>query len=221
MKRTSKTTSGSRRSSPRSRIPASKPGSIPTAAAQVLADLAAVAAHRDLRWYLFGAQAVALYGVQRTSADVDVTVELGEITARQIAADLRSAGMAARIKDAGFIKATRVIPVVHAETGWPVDVVLAGPGVEEIFLDAARPMRVGAIEVPVISPEHLVVTKILAGRPVDLEDVRGLLRVPGLRLDLAVADEILALLEAALDQSDLRPCLRQLVAEVRGGSKRP
>ena len=35
-----------------------------------------VAARLGIRWYLFGAQAVLLYGVIRTTADVDVTAEI-------------------------------------------------------------------------------------------------------------------------------------------------
>lgn len=42
---------------------------------------------------------------------------------------------------------------------------------------------------PVISAEDLIVTKILAGRPKDLDDVRGILleRLPQLEAELARA----------------------------------
>ncbi len=61
--------------------------------------------------------------------------------------------------------------------------------------------------IPVISPEDLVVTKILAGRPKDLEDVRGILRERRASLDLGLIRETLRLLEQALGQSDLCPVL--------------
>jgi predicted nucleotidyltransferase len=53
--------------------------------------------------------------------------------------------------------------------------VLAGPGLEEQFLARAVLVDIGGVRVPVMSPEDLVVTKILAGRPKDIEDVRGIL----------------------------------------------
>lgn len=35
---------------------------------------------------------------------------------------------------AGFVERTRVLPMVHRGTAIPVDMVLAGPGLEELFL---------------------------------------------------------------------------------------
>src|SRR5688572_33284352 len=77
VRKTSKSTSESRKRSRQSAPPRS-------AAAVVLAAFADVVAKRRLRWYLFGAQAVAIYGVARTSGDVDVTIELGNVTVRSL-----------------------------------------------------------------------------------------------------------------------------------------
>ena len=66
-------------------------------------------------------------------------------------------------------------------------------------------MRIGAVTVSVISPEDLVVTKILAGRPKDLEDVRGILLERLAQIDLAGVRSTLAMLESALGQSGLLP----------------
>ena len=60
------------------------------------------------------------------------------------------------------------------------------------------------MRVPVISPEDLVVTKILAGRPKDLEDVRGILRQAGATFESKMVRALLASLEAALDRSNLQ-----------------
>lgn len=166
-------------------------------------------------WYLFGAQAVALYGVQRTSADLDVTIALGTTAPRALIAAARKAGLRARFDDDAFVAATRVIPVVHTATGWPIDVVLAGPGLEEMFIASARRLALGRLEIPVISPEHLIITKLLAARPKDLEDVRALLREPSLQLDRAAITSVLAMLEGALDRRDLVPLLEQIEREPR------
>jgi DNA-directed RNA polymerase subunit F len=55
-----------------------------------------------------------------------------------------------------------------------------------------------------ISPEDLVITKVLAGRPKDMDDVRGVLRERVQTLDIERIRGILDLLEQALGQSDLR-----------------
>jgi hypothetical protein len=200
VKKTSKRTAGSRKRS-----------SGPTA--EILTAIASVAKRRKLRWYLFGAQAVAVHGVPRTTADVDVTVELPAAGRQGFVRAMATAGLRVRVPDEErFVATTRVIPFEHVASGWPVDVVLAGPGLEQLFLDNARPLSAGGVTVPVIAAEDLIVLKVLAGRPKDLEDVRGLLRL-GTR-DLTRCRELLADLERALDQRDLRPRLEALVREV-------
>ena len=209
MKKTSKRTGASRRSSPRSR----RASPTPPAAARALAAFAAAAAELDARWYLFGAQAVAIYGVPRTTADLDVTIDLGDTPTTALVAAAARAGLDARIADPQFVAETRVLPVVHAVTGWPIDIVLAGPGLEHEFLAGARTMRVAGLRIPVIAPEHLVITKLLAGRAKDLEDIRALLRQRAL-LDHAALDAIVDAIERALDQRDLSPVLAALRRDV-------
>lgn len=206
MKKTSRRTGGSRKRST----------GRPAPVAEVLAALSRVAARRRLRWYLFGAQAVALYGVERTSADVDVTVELPAKQSAAFARDMARAGFELRVADADeFVARTRVLPFEHRATRWPLDVVLAGPGLEEAFLAAARPIDVAGTLVPVLAPEDLIATKILAGRPKDLEDVRGILAQPSLAIDLVQLRATLRSIEDALDQRDLRPVLERILAAVR------
>ena len=50
--------------------------SIRPAPVELLATLAPVLAARGDRWYVFGAQAVLVWGRSRLTADVDVTVQL-------------------------------------------------------------------------------------------------------------------------------------------------
>ena len=54
-----------------------------------------------------------------------------------------------------------------------------------------------------ISPEDLIVTKVLAGRSKDIEDVRCVLRERAESLDISRIRGTLRLLEEALAQSDL------------------
>ena len=98
-----------------------------------------------------------------------------------------------------------------------VDVVLAGPGPEEAFLDQAVHLDIGGTEVPFASPTDLVIMKVLAGRPKDLDDVVGLLRARPAGLDLAEARAVLGQLESALDQSDLVPALEAAIAKAARG----
>lgn len=106
-------------------------------------------------------------------------------------------------------------PSSTSQSGLPLDIVLAGPGLEELFLERAVEVTVEGVTVPVISPEDLIVAKILAGRPKDLEDVRGILRERLSSLDIELIRSTLTLLEDALSQSDLRPLFESELARAR------
>jgi uncharacterized NAD-dependent epimerase/dehydratase family protein len=99
---------------------------------------------------------------------------------------------------------TRVPPFVHDATSLPVDVVIAGPGLEDQFLARAAPTDIEGTRVPVATAEDIVVMKVLAARPKDLEDVVAILTSIA-DFDTAYARSTLHLLEGALGLSDLVP----------------
>jgi hypothetical protein len=178
----------------------------PAGPADVLADLADILGSLHVPWYLFGAQAALIWGRPRLTTDIDITVGAIPGGAPALLAALRSRGFAVRIvATPGFVRQTRVLPVVHIPSGFAIDIVLAGPGIEEEFLARAVPTDVGGVTVPVISPEDLIVTKVLAGRSKDIDDIRGVLAERGDQLDLARVRNVLRMLEDALGQSDLLP----------------
>ena len=179
------------------------------AAVELLAALSNVLA-RWGRWYVFGAQAVIAYGVPRLSADVDVTLQLTPDDPERFVIDMQAAGFALRVADPDFVRQTRVMPFVHLATAMPLDVVLAGSGLEESFLDRARAMDIGGATVPLIDREDLIIAKVLAGRPKDVGDARGLWRLHGRDLDAEYIRTTLRLLEEALSQSDLLPSFESI-----------
>lgn len=217
-KKTSKPTAGSpRRSRARPRTPPRGRTRAAPALEDALAAFADLAHRLGLRWYVFGAQAVSLHGFPRATADLDLTIDLAGLAPRALIAELDRAGFAARFADDEFITATRVIPIVHRATKLPIDLVLAGPGLEQQFLDEVQLQRVGKRRIPVLSPENLIVTKLLAARPKDLEDVRELIASRGTSLDHRRIHKLLSLLEHALGQSDLVPLYQRLRDEARRG----
>ncbi|MGH2830706.1 MAG: nucleotidyl transferase AbiEii/AbiGii toxin family protein [Actinomycetota bacterium] len=182
----------------------------PSDITEALASLASILREQGIRWYLFGAQAVAVYGIPRLTADIDVTVEFPLDRIQDLVATLTDAGFTPRISGIeAFAQRSRVLPLAHLTTGMPVDLIVAGPGLEEEFLARAREVNVGGIPIPVISIEDLITSKILAGRPKDLEDVRGILRDQG-AADLELVRHTLEILQEALDRNDLVTVLDDL-----------
>ncbi|KAB2896289.1 MAG: nucleotidyl transferase AbiEii/AbiGii toxin family protein [Kofleriaceae bacterium] len=188
---------------------------MPGDVSDALADLARAFAAAHVRWYVFGAQAVAAAGVPRFTADIDVTVELPRTGVRELLSVLASHGFAMR--DVGdvttFIAETRVVPVDHVASQMPVDIVLAGPGLEEEMLQRVRVHRIGGRQIPFIDTADLVALKMLAGRPKDLEDVRGLVRARPASLSLEVARSRVGDLAAMVDDSTLLTTLDRIIRE--------
>lgn len=187
-----------------------------SAPAELLAALAGALSALGAGWYVFGAQAALIWGRPRLTADVDVTVRLDPEEPERLVRVLEASGFQLRVSAADdFVRRTRVLPFVYLPNGLPLDVVLAGPGLEELFLSRAVPVRVGTVTVPVISPEDLIVTKVLAGRAKDLDDVAGILRERLQQLDLELIRSTLRLLEEALSQSDFLPVFERELGRAR------
>ena len=180
--------------------------------ARLFADLAKALSELGVDWYLFGAQAALLYGATRVTADVDVTVRLGSHSVEELLKCLGRKGFALRETAPGFLETTRVLPLLHAPSQIPADVVLAGPGLEDAFMERSLARKVGGVTLFVATPEDLIVMKVLAARDKDRADVREILAAHP--VDHARVRETLSELEAALDQSDLVPLFEQLL---RGG----
>lgn len=184
-----------------------------------LAALRAAFGSLGVRWYVFGAHAAIHYGVARLTEDIDVTVELGDRTSAELVEALATEQLRLRIPDhdiEAFVSSTRVLPVHHQPSGIPIDVVLAGPGLETLFLDRALMTRIDALDVPLATPEDLVIMKVIAGRPKDLEDARVLLETD---LEHEHIRSTLELMDRALDRNDLVRALDALLAEPRASEQ--
>lgn len=161
-------------------------------------------APQKIRWFVFGAQAVIAAGAVRQTADLDITTD--DVPASRLITLLRKAGLALRNDIEGveeLVEHHRIVPMVHTRTGYQVDVVRAGPGLEQDMFARTIRRRVGRAQIPFVETNDLVVQKTLAGREKDLEDVRALLRSASKEIDLAVVRSRLRELGSLIDDSTL------------------
>jgi len=194
---------------------------MPSPVAELLAVLGGALNRLGLRWYLFGAQAAIIHGSARLTGDVDVTVDLAGHSAHELVGVLRELGFELRVQDFDdFAARTSVLPFVHQPSGMPVDVVLAGPGIEELFLERAEQRTVENSCLSVAKMEDLVAMKILAGRPKDLEDVAAMLATHAEAADVGLIRATLHMFEDALDQRDLLPEFERVWRGAKSKKKR-
>lgn len=167
-----------------------------------------------LRWYVFGAQAVIAAGAVRATADLDITTD--DVPVDVLRKALAPLGFKLRDDIEGvedLVAHHRILPLVHRSSGYQLDVVRAGPGLEQEMLTRVKLRRVGRVQVPFVSTDDLVVLKIIASRPKDLDDVRVLLDVARDELDVRVIRERLAEFGSLIDDSTLVATLERLTGE--------
>ncbi len=136
-----------------------------------------------LPYMIIGGQAVLLHGEPRLTRDVDVTLGAGLERLDDLLAALGGMGLRALVDAGDFTKRTLVLPCDDPGTGLRVDFMLSFTPYERHAIARAKLVSIGGADVRFATAEDLVVHKILAGRPRDAEDVRGVLRkTPGLDL---------------------------------------
>jgi predicted nucleotidyltransferase len=189
---------------------------------ELLGAMLRATARASLRWYVFGAQAVAVYGRPRLTADVDVTIDPAGKPNVELLELLALEGIVPRnVGFDGFLTTSRLMPLVHAATSVPVDVVLAADGLEQDFLSRALPVDIGGVVVPVLRVEDLIATKMLANRRKDREDVLGILEERRDKIEVELVRSVLRDLDAALDEPRALAAFERLFKARARKSTRP
>lgn len=123
-----------------------------------------------------GGLAVALVGRPRITQDIDGIVLLGEMSIQEALRRAKAAGLSSRVPDAAaFAAKSRVLLLRHDGTRVPIDLSIGFLPFEEEAVRRALPMKARGLEIPVATPEDLVILKAIAGRPRDIVDIEGLL----------------------------------------------
>jgi predicted nucleotidyltransferase len=143
----------------------------------LIAAVARELAARDIPFMLIGGQAVLLHGEPRLTADVDVTLGLSPDAWETVLEAAQGAGLSILPEDPGaFVGETFVLPAAQPDTGIRVDLIFSTTPYESGAIERAVRVRVGGRDVPFASVEDLLLHKLFAGRPRDLEDAAGVVR---------------------------------------------
>jgi len=175
-----------------------------------LARTAKVLDELGLDYMILGGQAVLAYGVARLTDDIDVTIGADVDQFDHVLSALQRLGFEVLVEDAqSFVKRTMVLPVRDSESGIRIDMIFSHSDYERVALSRTRKIQVGQTMVNFASPEDLIVHKIVAGRPRDIEDVKGVL-IKNPDVDREYIERWLAQFENSLDRNFLS-VFRQLL----------
>ena len=152
---------------------------------ELLKRLAQGLEHAGVPYMVFGGQAVLLYGELRVTRDIDVALGVEPREAAPVLAMIGELGLQILVSDVEeFLRQTFVLPAMDPETGIRVDFVFSLSRYEREALRRAGRVAIDGVDVRFISVEDLIIQKVIAGRPRDLEDVKTvILKNPGFDRD--------------------------------------
>ena len=179
----------------------------------LLARLADLLDAAGIPYMVIGGQAVQLYGEPRLTRDIDLTVGTGIEGLDRITGVCRDAGLRVLVADpAEFAQQTMVLPAVEDRTGIRVDFILSFSEYEQQAIGRSRAVGLGGTDIRFAALEDLIIHKLVAGRPRDIEDVRAvLLKNPG--FDREYLDRWLAEFDRSLTR-EMRRDLAQLLVDI-------
>jgi hypothetical protein len=143
---------------------------------ELLARIARKLKRSDLPYMIIGGQAVLLYGTPRMTKDIDITlgVDIGQL--ESLLPELGPMGLEIIPEDfRSFAEKTSVLPTKDKASAIRVDFIFSFTPYERQAISRAKAVLLSGTNVMFASAEDVIIHKIFAGRPRDLEDVRSIL----------------------------------------------
>jgi hypothetical protein len=130
----------------------------------------------NLAYMIIGGQAVLLYGTPRMTKDIDITLGVDTGHLERLLPAIAAMGLEIIPKDfRSFVEQTSVLPTSEKESGIRVDFIFSFTPYERQAIARSKAVLLGGTEVMFASAEDVVIHKIFAGRPRDLEDASSIL----------------------------------------------
>ena len=130
----------------------------------------------SIPYMIIGGQAVLLYGEPRLTRDIDITLGVGVEGLSKVKKMVLSMGLEILVKnEKDFVSETMVLPTLDRESGIRLDFIFSNSLYEKQAIDRAKDIKLGRTSVKFVSLEDVVIHKVIAGRPRDLEDVKSIL----------------------------------------------
>ena len=128
----------------------------------------------NIPYMIIGGQAVLIYGEPRLTKDIDITLGVGVSKLNEINNIVEKLNLKILV-DENFVQNTMVLLVIDEKTGIRVDFIFSFSLYEKQAIKRATDIKLGNTIVKFASLEDLVIHKIIAGRAIDIEDVRSII----------------------------------------------
>ncbi|MGH9414944.1 MAG: nucleotidyl transferase AbiEii/AbiGii toxin family protein [Terriglobales bacterium] len=151
----------------------------------LLATLARALDGSQIPYCVIGGQAVLIHGEPRFTRDIDLTLAIATDRLPEILAIAAAHGWRVLPADpAAFVAQHLVLPCEDPATGIRLDMIFGLTPFEQRATERSQPVAVAGTPVRFATPEDLIIHKLVAGRPRDIEDAASIVRKhPGLDWD--------------------------------------
>jgi hypothetical protein len=165
-------------------------------------DIAGALDSLHVGYAIVGGIANAIWGEPRATIDVDVSVSVNEADLARIVPAI-SGGFRPVIADpVAFVQQTRVLPIDTSD-GIRIDVIFALLSFELDAIQRARDVSIAGRMIRVITPEDLVLMKIISERPRDIADAEAIVRRRAAELDRDYLEPRIRELATALEREEI------------------
>ena len=140
----------------------------------------------DIPYILIGGYASAIWGAVRATKDVDFLIDIPFQKTRQVVEEFKRCGFKVTYRSGDIGDPVMgVIQLLFSidDDEESIELLLGIRKMPDKIYLRAEKVNFEEVEIPVVSPEDLIVLKLLAGGPVDLQDARNLARIMGEKLD--------------------------------------
>lgn len=143
---------------------------------RLLGKIAKAFNRHKIPYMVIGGQAVLQYGRPRLTEDIDVTMGLDSESLALVRKAVDEIPLQPRANEVEkMVKLTNVLHLVEEESGIKVDCIFSFISYEREAIVRAKEIKVGGNVVRFAAIEDVIIHKLVANRPRDIEDVKGIL----------------------------------------------
>ena len=145
---------------------------------RLIEKLATILEQHKIPYMIIGGQAVLLYGEPRLTKDIDITLGVGPEYLEKLLLISKELRLKVLVNDVQeFVNQTFVLPVLEVKSGFRVDFIFSVSIYEKTALKRVSYVKIGKSKVRFTSIEDLIIHKIIAGRPRDIEDIKNVILI--------------------------------------------
>ena len=151
---------------------------------KLIAGVAETLLKEELPFMLIGGQAVLLYGQPRLTEDIDIALGVSPDELPRVLGVCKELGLEFLPSDIeAFVRETYVLPVQDKGSRIRIDFIFSDLPYERQAINRSVGVVLEDVTVPFASAEDLILHKLFSGRPRDLEDIEGVVRIRNEELD--------------------------------------